>query len=83
MPLANVLLTGNLSQFTGGQTQFQFDARDIRGVMKELVRLHPDVAPHLEEGLAVAINGEIFQDTWFEPIPEGAEVTFMPAIGGG
>lgn len=83
MPLAQVKLTGNLPQFTNSQDQFEIDARDIRGLFRELTRLHPDVKPHLEEGIAVAINGEIFQDSWFEPIPEGAEVTIMPAIGGG
>ena len=83
MPLASVKLTGNLTQFTDGQNQFEIDARDIRGLFRELVKLHPQVKPHLEEGIAVGINGEIFQDTWFEPIPDGAEVTIMPAIGGG
>lgn len=83
MAVAHVTLTGNLLQFTGGQAHFEIDARDIRGLMRELAKRFPDVSPHLDEGLAVAINGEIFQDTWFEPIPEGAEVHIMPAIGGG
>lgn len=83
MPLVRVKLTGNLPHFTDGQDQFEIDARDIRGLFRELGQLHPLVKPHLEEGIAVGINGEIFQDSWFEPIPENADVTIMPAIGGG
>jgi hypothetical protein len=33
--------------------------------------------------VAVAIDGEIFQDALLEPIPPGAEVHLMPQIGGG
>jgi sulfur-carrier protein len=83
MPLARVVITGNLRQFTDGQSEFEIDARNIRGLFLELTKRHPSVAPHLETGIAVAINGEIFQDTLFEPIPDGAEVHIMPAIGGG
>ena len=83
MAMAHVTLTGNLSQFTEGQTQFDIDARDIRGLMRELAKQYPAVAPHLEDGFAVAINSEIFQDSWFEPIPDNADVHVIPAIGGG
>ena len=83
MPLANVKLTGNLPQFTDGQDQFTIEARDIRGLFRELSTQFPAVKPHLEDGIAVAINGEIFQDTLYEPIPDSADVVIMPAIGGG
>ncbi len=33
--------------------------------------------------VAVAIDGEIFQDTWFEPIGPDAEVHLLPKIAGG
>ncbi|MAP12246.1 MAG: molybdopterin synthase sulfur carrier subunit [Gammaproteobacteria bacterium] len=81
--MAKVMISGNLRQFTDGQSEFEIEARDIRGLFRELTQRYPSVAPHLETGIAVAINGEIFQDTLFEPIPEGAEVHLMPAIGGG
>ena len=41
------------------------------------------IAPHLEDGLAVAIDGQIYQDTWLEPIPADAEVHVLPQIAGG
>ena len=81
--MARVKLTSTLSQFTGGVREVESEASDIRSLLRELAIRFPPLAPHLEDGLAVAIDGEIFQDTWFEPIPEGAEVALMPRIGGG
>jgi len=31
----------------------------------------------------VSINGRIFRDSWFESIPEDAEVYLLPRIAGG
>jgi hypothetical protein len=31
----------------------------------------------------IAIDGEIFQDAWLEPIPSGSEVHVIPQIVGG
>ncbi len=81
--MARVTLTSTLGQYTGGLLEVEVEARDIRALLRELAARYPPLAPHLDEGLAVAIDGEIFQDTWFEPIPEGAEVSLMPKIGGG
>jgi hypothetical protein len=38
---------------------------------------------HLAEGVAIAIDGEIFQDAWLEPIPPESEVHVIPQIVGG
>jgi molybdopterin synthase sulfur carrier subunit len=81
--MVKVTLTGNLAQLAGGVTELELDAKDIRQLLRGLAAQFPSLGPHLEEGIAVAINGEIFQDTWFEPIPDGADVHILPAIGGG
>jgi sulfur-carrier protein len=81
--MARVTLTSTLSQYTGGVRELDVEAHDIRALMRELGERFPPLAPHLDDGLAVAIDGEIFQDTWFEPIPPGAEVSLLPKIGGG
>ncbi|MGI9334445.1 MAG: MoaD/ThiS family protein [Gammaproteobacteria bacterium] len=81
--MAHVVLTGNLRQFTGGQTEFDLPAVSVRKLFQALSERYPELAPHLEEGLAVAIDGEIFQDAWFEPIAPQAEVHLMPKIAGG
>lgn len=81
--MAHVVLTGNLRQLTNGETEFDLAVGNVRKLFAALIERFPDMAPHLEEGVAVAINGEIFQDAWFEPIAPDAEVHLMPKIGGG
>ena len=53
----------------------------------ELLRVlgdrYPALEPHLGSGLAVAIDGQIYQDAWLEPIPPDSEVYLIPQIAGG
>ena len=62
--MARVVLVGNLAQLTGSESSFEIDARNVRKLLDELGRRFPALAPHLEEGIAVAIDGEIFQDAY-------------------
>ena len=81
--MARVVLTGTLKQFTGGATEIEVEAKNIRQLFNELGQRFPGLKPHLEEGMAVAIDGQIYQDTWLEPIPPEAEVFLLPQIAGG
>ena len=81
--MARVVLTGNLRQFTGGETELELEANDVRQLFRLLGEVYPALRPHLEEGLAVAIDGQIYQDAWFEPIPSDSEVHLLPQIAGG
>ena len=78
-----MFLTGNLRQLTGGEVEFDLAARDVRDILRALGERFPQMAPHLEEGIAVAIDGEIFQDALFAPVKADSEVHIMPKIGGG
>ncbi len=44
---------------------------------------YPGLKKKMEEGLAVAIDGQIYQDSLFEPIGPESEVFLLPQIGGG
>ena len=81
--MAHVVLVGNLRQYTGGETEFDLDARSVRHLYALLGNRFPALAPHLEEGLAVAIDGQIYQDALLMEIPARAEVHILPAIAGG
>lgn len=81
--MARVVLTGNLKQFTGGDTELELEVGNVRQLLTRLGERYPDLAPHLEEGLAVAIDGEIFQDAWFAAIGPDSEVHLLPKIAGG
>jgi len=81
--MAHVVLSGNLRQFTGGEKELELEAGTIRQLLRALGERYPALEPHLEEGVAVAIDGEIYQDAWLEPIPAGSEVHILPKIAGG
>ena len=81
--MAHVTLTGNLRQFTGGASQLDIDAADVRQLFARLGAMYPALAPHLEQGLAVAIDGQIYQDALFQPIEADSEVHVLPQIAGG
>ena len=81
--MIRVVLTGNLRQLTGGETELELDAADVRQLFRVLGERYPALAPHLEAGLAVAIDGQIYQDAFLEPIHPDSEVFFMARIEGG
>jgi molybdopterin converting factor small subunit len=81
--LARVVLSGTLKQLAGGTSEIELDARDVRQLLRTLGERYPELAPHLESGYAIAIDGEIFQDAWFAPIRPDSEVHLVPAIRGG
>jgi sulfur-carrier protein len=81
--MIHVTLTGNLVQVAGGVAQADVEAKNIRQLFKALAERFPSLGPHLEDGVAVALNGQIFQDAWFEPIPDGSDVHLLPALAGG
>ena len=60
--MARVVLVGNLAQVTGGVAEFQLSATSVQQLFRQLGELHPAIAPHLESGVAVAIDGQIYQD---------------------
>ncbi len=81
--MAQVVLIGNLRQYTGGVTEVAIDAANVRQLFRKLGEKFPELAPHLEEGLAVAIDGQIYQDALLEPIGAESEVHVLPQIAGG
>ena len=81
--MARVFLASTLRRFTGGVEEVEIDAATVRLLIAELDRRFPGLGQHLRSGLAVAIDGEIIGEAMYEPVPEDAEVHFLPAIGGG
>lgn len=81
--MVNVVLWGSLKSAAGGTTSLDIEAGTIRELFTKLEITHPGLKPYLERGIAVSINGKIFRDSWFEPIPTGAEVYLLPRIAGG
>jgi len=81
--MARVTLIGNLRQFTGGVTEVEVEAANVRQLFRRLGERFPDLLPHLETGSAVAIDGQIYQDALFQEIAADSEVHILPQIAGG
>ncbi len=81
--MAHVTLIGNLRQLTGGVTELDVDAASVRQLFARLGEKYPALAPHLEQGLAVAIDGQIYQDALLQEIGADSEVHILPQIAGG
>jgi len=81
--MARVVLVGNLAQITGGVAEFQLSATSVKQLFQQLTELHPALGRHLEDGVAVAIDGQIYQDALFQEIGAGSEVFILPQIAGG
>jgi molybdopterin synthase sulfur carrier subunit len=81
--MAHVTLTGNLRQLTGGIAEIEVEAASVRQLFARLGADYPALAPHLEQGVAVAIDGQIYQDALLQEIGAGSEVHILPQIAGG
>ena len=81
--MARVVLSGTLKELAGGAAQIEIEAGNVRQLLRALGERYPALAPHLDDGYAIAIDGQIFQDAWFAPIGPDSEVHLVPAIRGG
>ena len=82
--MPKVVITGPAARrFTGGQTELQVEADTVRRMITELDRRFPGLGHQIDEGMAVAIDGEIFQDAYQAPLSPDSEIVLIPKIGGG
>jgi molybdopterin synthase sulfur carrier subunit len=80
--MARVVLTKGLTQFTGGAGELELEVSSVRELLRVLGERYPGLEPHLGS-VAVAIDGQIYQDAWLEPIAPDSEVHLIPQIAGG
>ena len=79
-----VLASGSAGQsLTGGQTEFEVEATTFRRLVLELERRFPGLGRQVEESMAIAIDGEIFQDAYAAEWKPDSEIYLIPKIGGG
>jgi sulfur-carrier protein len=81
---ARVMFTNGFSRrYTGGVREFIIEATTLRGVIKALDALYPGIREHIEEETTVAIDGELHEISYLQPVPPGSEVFFIPKLEGG
>ena len=82
--MARVHLTATLCRaYCGDTREVEVEAATIGQLIRVLDAQFPGLGKQVDESMALAINGEIFQDSLIDPIPPGAEVHLIPKIAGG
>ena len=82
--MPKVVISGSACQrFTNGRTELAVTATTFRALIRELDAAYPGLGKQVEEGMAIAIDGEIFQDSYGATFGEDSEVVLIPKIGGG
>lgn len=80
--MAKVVFPEQLLSHTGGQQEVEIFAANYRDLLIALEELWPGIRQPLSKS-AVAIDGQIYQDAFLEPIDRDSEVFFMARIEGG
>ena len=82
-PARIVLTSGFSRRYTNGVKDFAIEAKTMRGVIKAMDTLYPGLGEHLEEETSVAIDGELHEVVYTQPVRPGCEIFFIPRIEGG
>lgn len=81
--MVKVILCGSVSQMAGGETEMEVEATTVQQIFRHLRERYPNIQPHMENDIAIAIDGTIYQDAWFKKVSEDSEIQLLPRIGGG
>ena len=82
--MPRVLFSGSaLRSFTGGLTELEVDATNFRRLVLELDERFPGLGKQVEDGMAVSIDGTIYQDAYAARLAPDSEIYLIPKIGGG
>ncbi len=78
-----VRIWGSLATFTDDQTEVEVDATNLRELLEGLGEKYPGLQPQLKRGVSVAIDGRVYNDSWFQPIKPDSEVVLLARLKGG
>jgi molybdopterin converting factor small subunit len=78
-----VRIWGSLATFTEDQTEVEVEASNLRELLDGLGEKYPGLKPQLKRGVSVAIDGRVYNDSWFQPITPESEVVLLARLKGG
>jgi sulfur-carrier protein len=87
--MIHVFIPSQMRDLTGGAALAEVEGATVRQVIKALEARYPGVrdrlcaGDELRPGLSVSVNGTVSRLGLLQKLPDGAEVHFLPAIGGG
>ncbi len=80
--MAKIVFPDHLLQHTNGEREIDVVAKTFRELLIDLDQRWPGCAKVMGK-CAVAIDGQIYQDAFLEPLQADSEVFFMQRIEGG
>ena len=80
--MATVFLPRGLASAVGGVDEVVIDAPRVAELLRELVARYPALRDRLGE-MAVAVDGDIYNDPDYVPLGPDSEVHLVPRIAGG
>lgn len=82
MPRVSIAGSG-CRQYVGEQRELDVEADTFRRLVLELDRRFPGLGRQIEDSMAIAIDGEIYQDAYHAPLKPESEIWLIPKIAGG
>lgn len=81
--MVQVRIWGSLMAATDDQSEVEIEASTLRELLDGLSATYPAIRPQLDRGVSVAIDGKIYNDSWFTPIRPDSEVVLLARLRGG
>lgn len=81
--MVEVNLWSGLRRFTEGAEVVKVEAKTVGQVLDGLIAAHPGLAPVIQAGVSVAVDGEVVTGGRQTPVAPDSEVFLMQQIKGG
>lgn len=78
-----VELFGSLAAQTGGERTVEVEAGNIRELLSALADRFPGLAPQIERGVSVSIDGRVFSESLLQELGPENEIILLPQVRGG
>ncbi|MFA7296167.1 MAG: MoaD/ThiS family protein [Dehalococcoidia bacterium] len=87
--MAMVFIPALMRPVAGGKDRVEIEGRTLREIVENLEKAYPGMKAllvadgQIQDGIALAVNGEPSEVGLMMEVPDGGEVQIMPAIAGG
>ena len=78
-----VNLWSGLRAHADGQDKVQVDAKNVGEVLQGLAAVHPGLAPIIEAGVSVSVDGRVIASSLTHPVSDESDVWLMQKLKGG
>ena len=68
---------------TGGLRAFEVEATTVRDLLQKIEARFPGLGDLIDQRMAIAIDGVIYQDAYHAPLKPNSEIVLIPKIGAG